>query len=150
MQCGELMKTDIKVLSAGALVTDAARIMRNNNVGFLPVCDLTNSQVLGIVTDWDIVVRLVAEHRSLETSVLDIASPVTVFCKVDCDVKDAYRVMKEQHIARVLCLDETGRLAGVLNLSDVASRLRGLERKPLPGEQQTRQKRSLIVATGSG
>ena len=60
MKCKDIMKTDIECVSPQASVQEAARKMRDQNIGFLPVCE-ANMKVIGTVTDRDITIRAVAE-----------------------------------------------------------------------------------------
>src|SRR5215469_15302484 len=123
MRCSELMKTDVLIADANSPVSEAATIMRDGNVGFLPVCDLATGEILGTITDRDIAVRVVAEERPPSTTVGKLATPATVFCRTNMDVENAHELMQQNYVARLLCVDENGRLAGVLSLSDIASRM---------------------------
>jgi len=123
MLCNELMKTDVLIANARAPVGEAAVVMRDANVGFLPVCDLDTGEVLGTITDRDIAIRLVANGMPSSVSAGEIATPATIFCKANTDIETAHEIMRDNRIARVLCVDEKGRLAGVLSLSDIATRM---------------------------
>lgn len=123
MQCSELMKTSVLVADADSPASDAAAIMRDRNVGFLPVCNLSTGMVLGTITDRDIAIRLVAEEMPPTTTVGDLATPETIFCRSNADVEEAHQLMRENRVARLLCVDENGRLAGVLSLSDIAAKM---------------------------
>ncbi len=67
MRCEELMKRDVVSVSAEDTVQEAARLMREENVGFVPVCDAQH-KVVGMLTDRDIVVRAVAEGLDVRTA----------------------------------------------------------------------------------
>jgi CBS domain-containing protein len=123
MQCSELMKTNVRIANAQSTVADAAVIMRDCNVGFLPVCDIASGEILGTITDRDIAIRLVAENMPSDTKIAELATPETIFCRTDSDVEQAHQLMRENHVARLLCVDDSGRLAGVISLSDIASRM---------------------------
>ena len=60
MRCEEIMKRDVRTISPDEPVQAAASIMRDTNIGFLPVCDATSGRVVGTLTDRDIAVRVVA------------------------------------------------------------------------------------------
>jgi CBS domain-containing protein len=121
MLCAELMKIDIRVVSPLDAVEEAARAMRDRNVGFLPVCD-ESKVVMGTITDRDIAIRLVAEGLPSETLVEEIMSPEVVACSPRDDVLHAQKLMAENQKARILCVDDAGRLVGLISLSDVAQR----------------------------
>jgi CBS domain-containing protein len=123
MLCNELMKKDVLFANANAPVGEAAVIMRDSNVGFLPVCDLSSGEILGTITDRDIAIRLVANGMPASIAAGEIATPATFFCWANAEVEEAREIMRENRIARVMCVDDKGRLAGVLSLSDIANRM---------------------------
>lgn len=120
MKCSEVMKTDLVTCRPDDLVVDVAAKMRDKNVGFVPVCDAARKPV-GTVTDRDIAIRVVAARRRIEeTRVGEVMTREVVACKASDDVHVAERLMGEHKKSRILCLDEDGRLVGVISLSDIA------------------------------
>lgn len=119
MRCEEIMKADVECLSPSASVHTAAKRMRDAKVGFLPVCD-AHGTVLGVITDRDITIRLVAEGLEAETPIEQIMTREVVSCGPKEDLRKAQRIMGENRVGRILCIDETGRLSGVISLSDIA------------------------------
>jgi CBS domain-containing protein len=94
--------------------------MRDANVGFLPVCN-DAGQVVGVMTDRDIAVRVDAEGRSASTCpVGDVMTRETICCRATDDLGRAEDLMAEHKKSRVLVTDEDGVLEGVVSLSDVA------------------------------
>jgi CBS domain-containing protein len=121
MQCEEIMKTDVQCLSEQDQVVDAARKMRDEGVGFLPICD-GDSQVLGTITDRDIVIRVVAENRPLdETPVADVMTREVIACRPEDDVSRAEELMGRHHKSRILVIDDDRQLVGIISLSDLAA-----------------------------
>jgi CBS domain-containing protein len=119
MLSSEIMKRSVECLSEDQTVQEAARRMRDANVGFLPICD-QEMHVLGTVTDRDIAVRVVAEGRAPSTTVGDVMSREIIACRPEDDVRKVEQLMGENRKSRMLCLDESGRLVGVISLSDIA------------------------------
>lgn len=119
MQCQEIMKRNVECIAPNERTADAARKMRDANVGFLPICD-ADGKVLGTITDRDIAIRLVAEDRPGDRPVDEIMTQEVVACAPDADLTEATRLMRENHKSRILCTDADGRLAGVISLSDIA------------------------------
>jgi CBS domain-containing protein len=119
MLCEEIMKTTIACVSPVDSVEDAARMMRDENVGFLPVCD-ESREVVGTITDRDIAIRAVAESLPATTPVEDVMTSEVVSCSAQDDIEVAEQLMAENHKSRIMCMDEDGRLAGVISLSDIA------------------------------
>ena len=119
MRCEEIMKRDVECVSPRESVEDAARRMRDENVGFLPVCDQSR-KVLGTLTDRDIVVRVVATKKPGSLLVEDIMTREIVACRPQDDIQKAEQLMAQKHKSRIMCLDDGGRLVGVTSLSDIA------------------------------
>jgi CBS domain-containing protein len=119
MRCSEIMKTDIECLEPQDTAEHAAAKMRDQNVGFLPVCD-EQKKVLGALTDRDITTRLVAEGKPGGTPAEQIMTSDCVACGPDDDVEAAQRLMAKHQKSRIMCVDEDGVLKGVISLSDVA------------------------------
>jgi CBS domain-containing protein len=97
-------------------------IMKGQNVGSVPVISDRNSgHVIGIITDRDIALRVVAEQREYyHTHVGDVMSKDVVTCKMDDDYDEVIAAMKENQIHRIPVVDSTKRLVGIIALADVA------------------------------
>ena len=119
MQCKEIMKESVECLEPQHTVEEAARKMKEGNIGFLPICD-ANKKVLGTLTDRDIAVRVVAEKKNPATPVGDIMTKDVVACKPGDDLEKAEDLMGTHHKSRMLVLNDDGSLAGIISLSDVA------------------------------
>jgi CBS domain-containing protein len=119
MRCKDIMKSQIACVTPRDTVQTAARKMRDERVGFLPVCD-TNNTVLGTVTDRDLVLRAVANNRPLDATIDSVMTPEVVACRPEDDVRRAEQLMAQNKKSRVLCTDANGRLLGVISLSDIA------------------------------
>jgi len=119
MLCEEIMKRDVECVSPADTLEDAARRMRDENIGFLPVCDESH-QVMGAITDRDIAIRAVAESLPGTTPVEEVMSEELVSCSPKDDVEVALELMAENRKSRIMCLDADGRLTGVISLSDIA------------------------------
>ncbi|MFZ5479626.1 MAG: CBS domain-containing protein [Myxococcota bacterium] len=120
MRCEEIMKAGVQCCRPEDTVMDAAVRMRDNNVGFLPICD-EDGKVKGVVTDRDIVLRCVAEDLPYDTRVEDcMSSDEIVFCRPQDDLKRAQQLMGAKQKSRILVCDDSGRLVGVISLSDIA------------------------------
>lgn len=119
MRCEVIMKKNIECVSPQDTAMTAARRMRDENIGFLPVCDQSRA-VLGTVTDRDIAIRLVADDQPGNTPVTDIMTREVIACRPEDDVEEAEKLMARHHKSRIMCVDDGGRLVGVLSLSDIA------------------------------
>jgi len=114
----QAMTTNVRTVAPDASVVDAARIMRDEDTGSVPVVD--DGRVAGIVTDRDIVLRGVADGR--DVTALDVrevcsSDPVTV--EPGRDLDEALRLMAQHQVRRLPVVDGD-RLVGVLAQADVA------------------------------
>ena len=118
------MKDDVACLSPGDSAEVAARMMRDLNVGFLPVCDRSGKSI-GTIIDRDLTVRLIAEHGDPDTPISRLMTGAVVACRAEDDVQKAQALMAEHHKSRIIIVEDKGRIAGVISLSDIADRLDG-------------------------
>ncbi len=119
MKVKDVMTRGVECVAPDATLQDAARKMKDLDVGPLPVCD--NDRLAGVVTDRDIAVRAVADGRDPKTTrVRDVMSSGVTWCFEDDDVKDAARLMREKQLRRLVVLDRDKRLAGIVSLGDLA------------------------------
>ena len=114
----EVMTPDPRMLTADSSVEEAARMMRDDDVGSVPLVE--GSKCVGTVTDRDIVVRVVAESRPLDTHVGEIASKHLVTIDPHKPVDEAMRLMAEHQVRRLPVCEEDGRLVGMVAQADVA------------------------------
>jgi CBS domain-containing protein len=121
-KCREVMTRDPASCSASETVTKVARLMKQHDVGSVPVVE--SDRLVGIVTDRDIVLKVVAGGRNPEeAAVKDAMTPNPVSCKEDDDLDYALRLMKERQVRRMPIVDGGGRLTGIIAQADVATRV---------------------------
>jgi CBS domain-containing protein len=114
------MKRDVECCGKEDPIQDVAVRMRDRNIGFVPVCD-DGGRVLGVVTDRDIAVRVVAEARDPSTPVGQLLSTdEVVSCRPDDDLARAQQQMGQRRKSRLLVIADDGTLRGVISLSDIA------------------------------
>lgn len=118
MKVKEIMSKDISSVCWEDPVERAAQLMKQHNVGSIPVC--SDKGVIGIVTDRDIAVRTIAEGKdSKQQKVREIMSSDPVLGKPEMDVHDAAQIMSEKRIRRLPIVDGS-RLVGMLALGDIS------------------------------
>lgn len=118
----DVMTRGVETVAPDATIADAARQMRDLDVGSLPVCD--GARLLGIVTDRDLSVRATAVGKDPNhTQVREIMSPEIAWVFDDEPADAAARVMRERQIRRLPVLDRSDRLIGVVALGDLATDL---------------------------
>lgn len=119
MRVQEIMTRNAEIIDPNMAIREAARMMRADNLGALPVGE--NDRLIGMVTDRDIVMRAVAEDRpSGATSVRDVMSERIYYCFEDDDIDTAAEVMADHQIRRLPVLNRDKRLVGMVTLADLA------------------------------
>ena len=118
----EIMHRGAECVSANETLETAARMMRDNHVGSLPICGL-DDRLQGIITDRDIVVKCVAEGRDpKKTTAGDLAQGKPVWVDANADEGEVLRLM-EEHLIRRLPVIEERQIIGMISEADVATQL---------------------------
>ena len=118
MKISEIMTTEIKKATPDNTLADIAAMMRDEDVGALPV--VQDGELRGIVTDRDIVVRAIAEGKEpTTTTVQEVLSQELESVEPDDDVEDAADLMASRQIRR-LPVVQRGKLIGMVSLGDIA------------------------------
>lgn len=119
VQVKDIMTRNVEVVHPETTLWEAAQKMAALDVGMLPVC--TGDQLVGMLTDRDITVRATAEGRDPKsTRVHEVMTPEVVYVFEDDDVGEAARIMTEQQIRRLVVLNQSKKLAGIISLGDLA------------------------------
>ena len=119
MRLNEIMTRDVQCTQPDASLEEAARRMRELNVGTLPVCD--KDRLVGMLTDRDITVRSVADGKDPKTQrVREVMTTGVHYCFEDQNVEDAVHLMEEKQIRRLVVLNRDRKLAGIVSLGDLA------------------------------
>jgi CBS domain-containing protein len=114
----EVMTPSPETVEPGQPVAEAAKLMKQADVGMIPV--VQEGQLSGTVTDRDIVLRVIAEGKSTaSTTVGEIASGEVVTVDPEQELEEALELMAKHQVRR-LPVVENGRLIGVLAQADVA------------------------------
>lgn len=116
----DIMSPDPRMLSPQESVSEAARIMAEEDIGTVLIG--AGDRVVGILTDRDIVVRALAESRGADCPVSDVMTPGIKYVFDDESVDDLIRNMGTQKVRRFPVLNRSKRLVGVVSLGDLANR----------------------------
>ncbi|TXL76305.1 CBS domain-containing protein [Vineibacter terrae] len=121
MKLAEVMTRDVETIAPDASLQEAAQRMEELNVGALPVCD--GAQLIGVVTDRDIIVRGVSVGALPgEDVVADCMSAEPLFAFEDEPVEHALDRMRSAQVRRLMVIDRDKQLVGVVSLGDVATK----------------------------
>ena len=118
MNIRDVMTPNPRTLTPHASIQEAARIMRDEDTGAIPVVD--QGRPVGMITDRDIVVRAVAEGDGYPNRTIDgVATRGVVSVTPDTSTRDAEKLMSEHQIRR-LTVVENDVLVGIVSLGDIA------------------------------
>ena len=124
MKVSEIMTRDPETANLGTSIGDIAGMMRDLNVGIIPVVK-DSGELAGVITDRDITIRVVADGLNpFDNSVQDFLSPNPISVSSSDSVETARDLMSEHQIRRLLVVDD-GKLVGILSIGDVATKDRG-------------------------
>ena len=122
MKVSDLMATTVEFIEPDASVQDAAALMGELDVSALPIG--TAEDLKGIITDRDILYRVVAEGKDpRRTHVLQVATTDVFTCRPDDALSAAMDVMAGQNVRRLPVVDDAGRVIGWITLSDLSRHL---------------------------
>ena len=125
MLCSEIMTKNPEYCLSSDPVVKAARLMKSEDVGPIPIVDDKDGKRLaGIVTDRDLAIKVVAEARDPKTTPLkQVMTSDVVTCKENDDVEKALKLMQDHQIRRIPVVDGGDHLLGIIAQADVANRL---------------------------
>ncbi len=121
MQIRDIMTRQVELVNPNTPLKDAARMMRDADIGFLPVGE--NDRLVGTLTDRDIAIRAVAEGKDPNSAkVADAMTPQIAYAFEDQDSSEAAQIMAEKQIRRLPIMSRDKRLVGVLAMGDLATK----------------------------
>lgn len=123
-KCSEVMTRDPVCCLPNDGISRVAQIMKQQDVGSVPVVESNESlRLVGIVTDRDIVVKVLAEGRGADGAVRDAMTSNPASCRETEDVDRAVKLMADRQVRRMPIVDGEGRLVGIIAQADVATRV---------------------------
>jgi CBS domain-containing protein len=115
----DVMTAQVATATPSTSIAEVARMMAQIESGAVPV--MQDGKVVGLITDRDIVLRVVAVGGAVENPVSEAMSAIVESCGEDDTVADAAAKMGAHQIRRLVVLDDKGALAGILSLGDIAN-----------------------------
>ncbi len=126
MKAREIMTKNPRTVTPDTRLQEAARLMQSEDVGLIPVVEGKDSgNLVGVVTDRDIAIRIVAEGRDpSNVSVRDVMSSNVRTLREDTDVDEVMEVMGSEQVRRIPIVDERGGLVGIVAQADIVREAR--------------------------
>lgn len=153
MLARDIMTRNPAVVTPGESIAHAAEIMREKNIGIIPVVnDRTHMRLEGLITDRDIAVRCVAERHDPSCRVMDhMTTDHLDTVRADTSVDDVMRAMRHDRVRRIPVVEEGERLVGIIAQADLALHVGPLEPEKVESvlQQISEPTRSAPVASAS-
>jgi len=124
-KCSEVMtKTPVCCLP-NDMVAGVAELMKSENIGSIPVVENEqNKKLVGIVTDRDLTIKIVADGLdATSTKVATVMTRKVIACHIDDDLQKALDAMAEHQLRRIPVVDNDNRVVGIIAQADVATRV---------------------------
>ena len=118
MKVADAMTRNVEIISPEKSICDAAKLMAKCDAGSIPVAD--GDRLIGMITDRDIAIRAVAEHRSPDTPVGDVMSREILYCFEDEEAARVAENMSQQKVRRLPVVSRDKRLVGIVSLGDIS------------------------------
>jgi len=124
-KCSDVMTDNPVYALPDDTVAKVAQLMKKEDIGPVPVVDdERNKRLVGIVTDRDLALKVVAEgHDPQTTKVEEVMTRKLITCRPDDDVESAMKAMAQYQLRRIPVVDNDDRLVGIISQADVATRV---------------------------
>jgi CBS domain-containing protein len=124
-KCSDVMTTNPVVCLPNDLVAKVAQVMKTEDVGPVPIVENQKTRkVVGMVTDRDLAVKMVAEGRDIKTTKAEeVMSHKIVTCRAEDDLQEALDAMSENQLRRIPVVDAEERIVGIIAQADIATRV---------------------------
>ena len=124
-KCNEAMTKSPVCCTPNEMVSKVAQLMKSKDIGSVPVIENEQTRkVIGIVTDRDLAVKIVAEGRDAKTTkAVEVMSRKVVTCHAEDDLQKALDAMSDHKLRRIPVIDESHGIVGIIAQADVATRM---------------------------
>ena len=124
-KCSDVMTKDVVTCTPQTTITEVAQLMKNEDIGPVLIVDNNDSKTLvGIITDRDIVLKVIADGQDARTTRVEAAmSKKLVTCQPDDNVDTAMKSMAQFQLRRIPVVGENMKLLGIISQADLATRV---------------------------
>jgi CBS domain-containing protein len=123
--CGDVMTRNLVVAQPDDTVTSVAKQMKEWDVGPIPIVeDTVTKKLVGVVTDRDLAMKVVAEGKDpTTTTVKEVMTEDVVTCRESEDIQETMEAMSQHQLRRILVVDAENNLVGIIAQADIATRM---------------------------
>ena len=124
MTCGELMTPSPTCCNPQHTIVEVAEIMKREDVGLVPVVDDVAQKLIGVITDRDVVMNVVAAGRDPRgTAVSEVMTTDPCACQEKDSIETVMQQMAAHQVRRIPIVDNSGAIVGIVSQADIATRL---------------------------
>ena len=139
MNIGDILQRPLVMIPSGTTMLDAAKLMVDNNMGLLVICDAKErTNLAGVISERDIM-KAIASGKKLNAAVDEVSTKHVITAKASSDVAEAAKAMNKNKIRHVVVVDEQGKPIGVVSMRDLVG-----ERATLTAILQSHEKEIFI------
>ncbi|MGD0688453.1 MAG: CBS domain-containing protein [Candidatus Bathyarchaeia archaeon] len=139
MNIGDILQRPLVMIPSGTTMLDAAKLMVDNNMGLLVICDpKERTNLAGVISERDIM-KAIASGKKLNAAVDEVSTKHVITAKASSDVAEAAKAMNKNKIRHVVVVDEQGKPVGVVSMRDLVG-----ERATLTAILQSHEKEIFI------
>jgi len=139
MNIGDILQRPLVMIPSGTTILDAAKLMVDNNMGLLVICDpKERTNLAGVISERDIM-KAIASGKKLNAAVDEVSTKHVITAKASSDVAEAAKAMNKNKIRHVVVVDEQGKPVGVVSMRDLVG-----ERATLTAILQSHEKEIFI------
>lgn len=121
MRVKEIMSRDVKLVHPHTHLNEAAKLMRDKDIGMIPVGE--DDRLEGVITDRDIIIRGLGKGKTLEQlTVREVMTPKCHTCFEEDTIEEASRHMSKDQIRRLAVLDKNNHVVGIISLGDISAK----------------------------
>jgi CBS-domain-containing membrane protein len=121
MKCKDVMTSNPRTCTTAASLQAAAQIMKEEDIGIVPVVDERTRKLMGVVTDRDLAMEVAAEVKDpIATTAADVMHSTLITCKPEDDIEICEDLMKEHQLRRIPVVDDKGCCVGIIAQADIA------------------------------
>jgi CBS domain-containing protein len=118
MKVGSAMSHDVQIVAPDQTLRDAAAIMRQVDVGVLPVAE--NDKLVGMITDRDIAIRGIAAGKGPDAKIREAMTHEVKYCFADEEIDHVAQNMADLQVRRLPVMSRDKRLVGIISLGDLS------------------------------
>ncbi len=122
LRCEDVMSRHPRTCAPNDSLLDGIRLMKEIDVGFVPVCERPDGQLVGVFTDRDVALALARDDKPSQLKVKDVMMRNPSTCAPGDDLQRCTQLMEQEQVRRVPIIDDTRSLVGVIAMADIARR----------------------------